>query len=249
MSGYVYCFGVIVAMDAGMYKALSGAVVQMRRLEITSQDLANVNTSGYKGQRLAFNEVLASRFPVSERSGGFVAIGDQRTSLTQGVLQATGSDFHLAVEGDGYFVVRTPQGERYTRHGSFTMAADGTVITPQGDALLSEGGPFQIAEKMEIAADGTITSNEGELGKLRIIRFVKPREAIKEGTNLFKTDPANVQGALNARVFQGNLEQSNVSPIDSMTSLITINRQFEAYQRAMKLMDTATDKMIAEGAR
>jgi flagellar basal-body rod protein FlgF len=236
-------------MDAAMYKALSGAVVQMRRLEITAQDLANVNTSGYKGQRLAFNEVLASRLPVAERSGGFVAVGESRTNLAPGEIQGTGSSFHLAIEGDGYFVVQTPRGERYTRNGSFTMAADGTVITPQGDPLLSDKGPFQIRGKMEVAGDGTISSEEGELGKLRIVRFVDPRQLAKEGANLFRADPKNAKEATGVRVSQGSLEQSNVSPVDSMTSLIALNRQFEAYQRVMKLMDSATDKMITEGAR
>lgn len=232
-----------------MYKALSGAVVQMRRLEITAQDLANVNTSGYKGQRLAFNEVLAGRLPPAERPGGFVAVGDLRTNLAPGEIQGTGSPFHLAIEGDGYFVVKTSRGERYTRHGSFTMAGDGTVITPQGDALLSERGPFQITGKMEVAGDGTIRSEEGEVGKLRIVRFVNPGQLVKEGANLFRTDPANVKETSAVRISQGSLEQSNVSPIDNMTSLIAINRQFEAYQRVMKLMDGATDKMITEGAR
>ena len=232
-----------------MYKALSGAVVQMRRLEIAAQDLANVNTSGYKGQRLAFNEVLASRLGGAERSGGFVAVGEMRTNLAPGEIQGTGSSFHLALEGDGYFVLQTPRGERYTRHGSFTMAPDGTVITPQGDALLSESGPFQTTGKMEIAGDGTITSNEGEVGKLRIVRFVNPLELVKEGANLFRTDPANVRETSAVRVSQGSLEQSNVSTVDNMTALIAINRQFEAYQRVMKLMDAATDKMITEGAR
>jgi flagellar basal-body rod protein FlgF len=236
-------------MDAAMYKALSGAVVQMRRLEIAAQDLANVNTSGYKGQRLAFNEVLASRLAGAERSGGFVAVGEMLTNLAPGEIQGTGSSFHLALEGDGYFVLQTPRGERYTRHGSFTMAADGTVITPQGDALLSAGGPFQITGKMEIADDGTISSSEGEVGKLRIVRFVNPREVVKEGANLFRTDPANVRETSAVRVSQGSLEQSNVSTVDNMTALIAINRQFEAYQRVMKLMDGATDKMITEGAR
>jgi len=232
-----------------MYKALSGAVVQMRRLEITAQDLANVNTSGYKGQRLAFNEILARPLPSDKRSGGFVAVNELRTNLTAGEIVETGSSFHLALEGDGYFAVQTPRGERYTRQGSFTMAADGTVTTPQGDALLSEGKPFQVTGKMEIAPDGTIRSSDGDLGKLRIVRFANPREVAKEGSSLFHTDPNNVQEAPAVRVLQGSLEQSNVSPVDNMTSLIAINRQFEAYQRVIKLMDSATDKMIAEAAR
>jgi flagellar hook-basal body protein len=105
-------------MDAAMYKALSGAIVQMRRLEVAAQDLANVNTTGYKGQRLAFNEVLANRLPGSERPGGLVAVGAQKTNLLPVEINVTGSPFHLAIEGDGFFAVRTARGERYTRNGS-----------------------------------------------------------------------------------------------------------------------------------
>ena len=237
-------------MDAGMYKALSGAVVQMRRLEVAAQDLANVNTSGYKGQRLAFGEVLANRFPRSGRPGGFVHIGDQRTYMAQSDLQYTGNPFNLALEGDGFFVVETSRGERYTRNGNFTLKSDGTVMTSQGEALLGEGGPILITgDKMEVASDGIVHSNEGEVGRIRVVRFRDSRQVVKEGANLFRAEPANVQEAFDVRVFQGSLEQSNVSPIDSMVCLISINRLFESYERAMKLMDGATAKMISEGAR
>ena len=244
-------------MDAAMYKALSGAIVQMRKLEVASQDLANVNTSGYKGQRLAFNEVLAARSPAETRSGGFVAVGDQRTDFLQGHLQVTGNPFHLAIEGEGYFVVETPRGERYTRSGGFTRSADGTVITPQGEPLLGEGGPIQVPNgRMLVGLDGTVQSKNDEVrsendevGKLRIVRFLENRRVVKEGANLLRTDAANVEDIATPRVAQGSLEQSNVSPIDSMVSMITIQRQFEAYERAMRLMDGATEKMIADAGR
>ena len=244
-------------MDAAMYKALSGAIVQMRKLEVASQDLANVNTSGYKGQRLAFNEVLAARLPAETRSGGFVAVGDQRTNFMQGHLQGTGNPFHLAIEGEGYFVVQTPRGERYTRSGGFTMSADGTVITPQGEPLLGEGGPIQVPNgRMIVGLDGTVQSKNDEVrsendevGKLRIVRFLDNRRVVKEGANLLRADAANVEDVATPRIAQGSLEQSNVSPIDSMVSMITIQRQFEAYERAMKLMDGATEKMIADAGR
>ena len=236
-------------MDAAIYKALSGAIAQMHRLEVAAQDLANVNTSGYKGQRLVFSEILANRSATGERPGGLVAVGDQRTNFFQGEVQATGNPFHLAIEGDGFFVVQTVRGERYTRNGNFTLKSDGTIITSQGDALLGAGGPLQVSGgKMQIAADGSVSSSEGDIGKLRIVRFKDPRQAVKEGANLFLSPPTNVQETSDIRVLQGELEQSNVSPIDSMVSLIAIQRQFEAYQRAMALMDSATQRMIADGA-
>jgi flagellar basal-body rod protein FlgF len=237
-------------MDAAMYKALSGAIAQMHKLEVASQDLANVNTSGYKGQRLAFSEVLAARMPAGERSGGLVAVGDQRTNFSQGDLQGTGNPFHLAIDGEGYFVIETPRGERFTRNGGFTLSSDGTVITPQGEALLGEGGPIQITGgRMEVGLDGSVRSDNGEVGKLRIIRFLDTRRVAKEGANLLRTDAANVEDVSTPRIAQGNLEQSNVSPIDSMVSMIAIQRQFEAYERAMRLMDDATDKMITDAGR
>jgi flagellar basal-body rod protein FlgF len=237
-------------MDAAIYKALSGAIAQMRKLEVGSQDLANINTSGYKGQRLAFNEVLAARTTSATRSGGFVAVGAQGTNFLQGELQGTSNPFHLAIDGEGYFVVETPRGERYTRSGGFTLSADGTVITPQGDPLLGEAGVIQLTGgKMDVGLDGTVTSENGEVGKLRIVRFLDGRRLVKEGANLFRSEPGNVEDVAAPRVAQGNLEQSNVSPIDSMVSMITIQRQFEAYERAMKLMDGATQKMIVDAGR
>jgi len=231
-----------------MYKALSGAIVQMHRLEIAAQDLANVSTSGYKGQRLLFSEVLASPSAGRERAGGFVAVGDQRTNFFQGEVQRTANPFHLAIQGDGFFVIRTARGERYTRNGNFSLKSDGTIVSQQGDPLLGESGPLQVTGgKMDVAADGSVSSGEGDVGKLRIVQFVESRQAIKEGANLFSSPAANIREASNAQIMQGDLEQSNVSPIDSMVSLITIQRQFEAYERAMALMDSVTQKMISEG--
>lgn len=237
-------------MDAAIYKALSGAAAQMRSLEVAAQDLANVNTTGYKGQRLAFGEVLARGSAADGRPGGFVAIGEQRTSMAQGAVQGTGDPFNLALEGDGYFVIDTPRGERYTRNGGFSLRGDGTLITAQGEPVLGESGPLVISgNKMEVAADGTVRTDTGEIGRVRIVRFVDSKLAEKEGANLFRTDAANLRDGTGTRVVQGSLEQSNVSPVDSMVSLITIHRQFDAYQRAMKMIDSVTEKMIADAAR
>ena len=115
--------------------------------------------------------------------------------------------------------------------------------------MLGDSGPLQITGgKLEVMADGLLRSEGEEVGKLKIVRFADPRQAVKEGTNLFSAVPTNVREASEVRVMQGGLEQSNVSPIDSMVSMIAIQRQFEAYERAMKLMDSVTEKMIADAA-
>ena len=177
-------------------------------------------------------------------------MGDQRTNFVQGDLQGTSNPFHLAIDGEGYFVVATPRGERYTRSGGFTLSADGTVITPQGEPLLGEGGPIQVTGgKLEVGLDGTVRSENAEVGRLRIVRFLDTRQVTKEGANLLRADAANVEDVAAPKVAQGYLEQSNVSPIDSMVSMISIQRQFEAYERAMKMMDGATQKMISDAGR
>lgn len=242
-------------MDAAMYKALSGSVAQMHHLDVASQDLANVNTSGYKRQRLAFSEVLAQRLAPEDRPGGFVAVAAQRTNLGQGAVEGTGNPFHLALEGDGFFVIQTARGERYTRNGGFTLKSDGTLMTPQGEPVLGDAGPLLISgNKIEVASDGTVRSDEGEIGRLKLVRFIDPAKVSKEGSNLFITERGNVRTASdqatgNARVVQGSLEQSNVSPVDGMISLISIHRQFDSYERIMRLMDSITQKMIASAAQ
>jgi len=156
----------------------------------------------------------------------------------------------LALEGDGYFVIQTPRGERYTRNGSFTLRADGTLITPGGDAVLGEGGPLQLSgASVAVSPDGTVRSDSNEIGKLRLVRFNDGAKAEKEGANLFRSDGANITDTSDARVVQGHLEQSNVGAVDSMVALININRQFESYQRAMKLLDSVTEKMLSDNAR
>jgi flagellar basal-body rod protein FlgF len=237
-------------MDAAMYKALSAAVMQMYRLEVSAQDLSNVNTSGYKGQRLAFQEVLATRAPADARAGGFVAVGEQRTDKLQGHHQSTGNPFHLAIEGDGYFVVESDRGERYTRSGVFSLNPDGVLATSLGEPVLGENGPVQLEDgKLEVGVDGTLRSGAVEIGRLRVERFLNPHAVMREGANLLRSEASNVEVVSIPKVVQGSLEQSNVNPVDSMVSLITIQRGFETYERAMKLMDGVTERTIAESGR
>ena len=234
-------------MNASVYKAVSGAIAQMRRLDITAQDLANVSTSGYKGQRITFAEVLTGSSSASERPGGLVANGEQKTNFNQGEFQTTGNPFHLAINGEGVFAIQTSRGERYTRNGSFTLKADGTLVTAAGDPVLGESGPLQITgSRIQVGVDGTVNSDGSEIGKLRIVRFLNPRLAVKEGTNLFNASPVNIENVAEPTVHQGELEQSNVSAVEGMISLITLHRQFEAYQRAMALIDSMTQKAIAD---
>jgi flagellar basal-body rod protein FlgF len=242
-------------MNAAMYNTVSGSVVQMRRLEVTMQNLAYLNTSGFKGQRLAFSELLAATSG-PERSGGLVAVAEQRTDFSQGEMQPTGNDFDLAIDGEGFFVVQGRQGIRYTRQGNFTISGDGTLVNTFGESVLGEGGPNGEGEpmrisgkKMEVSPEGTVRSEEGEAGRLRVVHFRDPRQLAKEGRGLFRAPDGAAEPAAGYRVLQGNLERANVNSIDAMVGLINLHRQFEAYTKVMQMMDGATSRMLSEGAR
>lgn len=238
-------------MDAALYKALSGSIAQMRRLDVAVQDLSNVNTSGYKGERLAFSEFLAAPGEERERMGGLVTVGKQLTAFSQGQLQQTGNPLDLAIDGEGFFVVETPQGVRYTRQSTFSLSADGTVVTTSGYPLLGEGGPIRITGKeIKVTPDGRVSTEDGEGDQIRVVRFAEANQLIKEGASLFKAPDSLVEEVpAEYSVLQGNVEQANVSPVQAMVALITIQRQFETYERAMKMMDSATERILAEATR
>jgi flagellar basal-body rod protein FlgG len=222
----------------------------MRRLEVAAQNLSNLNTAGYKADGLAFSEVLGGYTRIGAgRPGGLVAIGQQQTNFAQGAVERTGNPFDLAIEGEGFFAVRTPQGVRYTRQGSFRLASDGAVVTPLGYALLGQGGPIRVDDGMEVTPEGVVFSNGAETDRIRVVRFGAPQELKKVGQGLFDDVEGQAREATSFRVLQGNLERSNVNPIETMITLITLNREFESYQRALRLMDDATVKMLNEGAR
>src|SRR5690349_13372625 len=244
-------------MNAAMYKAVSGSVAQMRRLDVATQSLANLKTPSFKGQRIAFSEILSSE-AAAERSGGLVAIAEQRTDFTQGEMQHTGNDFDLALDGQGFFVLGGRSGPRYTREGTFTLAADGTMVNAAGEPVLGEGGPVTehgrpiriSGHKVEVTPEGVVRTEEGEMGRLRVVRFADSRVLSKEARGVYRA-PENLkpESSTEYRVLQGSVEQSNVNPIDAMVTMITLHRQFDAYSKVIQMMDGATARMISEGAR
>lgn len=237
-------------MNAAMYKALSGALVQMRRLETVTQDLANVNTAGYKGERLVFREVLEAPPKLHERIGGQVVVTEQRTDFSTGNLRSTGNPLDLALMGDGFFSVQTPVGVRYTRQGVFSLSVNNTIVTPSGETLLGEAGPIRVdGKKVNITAAGAVLVDGEEIDRLKIVRTEDPRRLVREGSTFFRAEDANLQAAGDTQVVQGSLEDSNVNPIEAMVSLIDIQRQFEAYERAIHTMDSVTEKVVNEAGQ
>ncbi|HJL19604.1 MAG TPA: flagellar basal-body rod protein FlgF [Sandaracinaceae bacterium LLY-WYZ-13_1] len=231
-------------MSDGIYSALSGAVAQQRALDVVANNVANVGTVGYRGDRLAFREAV-SRVEGGPNPDGlrYVSISQMATDDTSGPLTQTGNPLDVALQGDGLFAVRTDDGVRYTRAGSFRMDPEGVLRTPGGHPLLAadpsdpENPEIRVprdAGPVQIGADGTVSVGDEPLARIRIERF-DDGALQKEGLTLFvPRGDARGEPATETQVLQGHLEGANVSPIAGMNELITASRSFEAFQRVIQ---------------
>jgi flagellar basal-body rod protein FlgF len=238
-------------MNAAMYKALSGALVQTRRLEMVTQDLANVNTAGYKGLRLVFREVLEGPQPPNVRIGGQVTLSEQHTNLANGTLHNTGNPLDLALAGDGLFAIQTPNGVRYTRQGAFSLSASHTIVTPTGEQLLGERGPIRVeGAQLLVEPDGSVIVDGADIDRLRIVRPHNGMRLSREGANYFRAKDDELESAVDTtQVLRNTIEDANVNSVEAMVALIDVERQFEAYEHAMRLMDGTTEKVVNEAGK
>lgn len=257
-------------MNSGMYSALSGNLAAMKRLDVIASNLANVGTAGFKQDRMAFESVLAgSQNPPAVPSGQTadpVLLQEHLyTDYSAGALTQTGNTLDLALQGDGYFTVRTPEGVAYTRQGSFRLSADGTLVTANGYPVLSKGGdqpdqgqPIRIdvagqtaGGKPVVDSQGNITLNGEPVASLAIFDFPKPYQLTKAAGALFLAGADAVPqtaGALTT-VSQGALEQSNVDSISAMVQMVETGRYFETCQKAVRSFDDLAAKAVNELAR
>ncbi len=228
-------------MENPSYIALSRQTGLMRQMETVSNNLANMNTTGYKTDRMLFHEYIEeapgeSAEPWDEELS-FVMDQGQWRRTQQGEIQSTGNPLDLALEGQGYFVVDTPQGERYTRDGQFKTNPQGQLVTNQGNPVLSDQGePIVFAPNdtdISIQKDGTVTTNNGPVGQLDVVTFENRQKLDKQAGTLFKTD-RDPQAPQNTNVIQGALEGSNVEPVREMTRMIDIQRSFEAVNNVIQ---------------
>jgi flagellar basal-body rod protein FlgF len=221
-------------MDIPSSVATSRLVAQQRVMEVVAVNIANVNTPGFKAQRVQFSDWLAPlKGTDAPRGDRTIAYTQDRATWREqraGTLTHTGNPFDLGITGDGYFTVRTPQGPRLTRDGRFGLMPDGTVANSAGNALLdSNGKPVSLSStdtQIAIAGDGTVSSENGQLGKIGVVRPIDPMQLAAEGDTLFSsgspTAPVTSPG-----VVQGSMEDSNVQPMLEMTRMMDGLRQFQ----------------------
>ena len=249
-------------MIRGMYSAAAGMLTAARRMEFVTNNLANAQTIGYK-QELTSTATFSEQLLMQQLgSEGTPAIGPLATATvaeapkidfeTMGAIQETGRDLDVAPEGPGFFVVQGQAGERYTRDGSFTRDALGRLTTSEGDPVLGEAGPITIpGGRIVIDSDGTINVEGQAIDRLRVVEFGPDQPLQKVGNNQFA--PRNEGdlpfAAVGTNVRQHHVEGSNVDLAVAQTTMLGLQRAYQANQRAIQYQDELTGRAVNEIAK
>jgi flagellar basal-body rod protein FlgF len=246
-------------MVDGVGKLAKDMSVKILRQELIANNLANVNTPGFKTQR-AFSTLLKKSMdaeaaqmgeapgaaaPKALAGGGEKTVGIY-TSFEQGRIEYTHRSLDLAIDGEGFFVVGTPFGERFTRSGSFTLTEAGMLATYGGNLVMGAGGPIAVqGEEVEVTPDGAVVVDGEEVDTLRVVAFFDPENLDRQG-NTFASNIAQHQDVdfTRTQIIQGALERSNVNPIDEMVDMISLHRGFETDQRSITLQIEASKKLL-----
>lgn len=281
-------------MIRGLYTGASGMVVQMHRLDTIANNLANVDLNGYKRDTAinkAFPEILIRRMnddgmfvfslgsidttPIVGKLGTGAELNEVFTVFTQGSLKQTENPFDLALEGEGFLSVLLPDGERYTRNGSFLLNDEGYLVTKQGEFILGENGPIKVKKNnFIIDQDGVIYQNATYSGderrlvsleenewenlervdRLKIVEFKRLRYLKKMGNSFWRdteeSGPAEIAvGDRRPKVRQGFLESSNVNVVTEMVRMIEVQRTYEANQKMIQTQDSLLGRLINEALR
>lgn len=236
-------------MENTLLIGLSRQVTLERQMDVIANNVANVNTNGFKVDRTLFEEFLTSRahqdnFVGRDRRISFVQDRGTFKDFSQGAMEATNNPLDVSIEGNGFLVVQTPAGERYTRDGGLQINNQGQLVNAAGHPVLGASGPivFQQTDKqVNIAADGNVTVVEGNgrtdsvRGKLRIVSFADAQKLVKEGANLYSAGQgAAAQPDTKSTVRQGFIEKSNVNSVAEMSRLIEVTRAYTSISQMLQ---------------
>lgn len=230
-------------MENAQLISLSRQIALERQMDVVANNIANINTTGFKAEKILFEQYL---MPVAEDRN--FAWPDQPLSYTQdwatmhdlgrGAMVQTGNPLDLALNGDGFLTVMTPAGERWTKAGSLQIDSEGTLVDVNGYPVLADGSEVQFdpgETDIAIAADGTISTAAGPKGRLQIVEFANAQELTREGSNLFAG--GTPFPATNTQVAQGFIERSNVSGVSEMSQMIRVSRSYQSLASLMQRQD------------
>jgi flagellar basal-body rod protein FlgG len=247
-------------MVRGLYLAGTGMLVQRSKMDVITNNITNVNTLGYKQDALlsrSFRDMLISRMndpavlnQTSEVGplGTGTHIDEITTSFAQGTPQQTGLATDLCITGDGFFVVNTAQGERYTRAGNFSLDGEGYLVDASGNRVQGDGGDIQLeSDRFYVGEGGNIVNLDtgAEVGTLKIVTFEDPQNLRKQGDNLFfNYGGAGAQDAETVSVMQGYIETSNVNTAQEMVDMIITTRAYETSQSVARMIDETLELAV-----
>ncbi len=236
-------------MDSGFYAACTGLLAQTDALDLTAGNLANLNTTGYKGQLQFYRSLEASMgnhrlTSLNQAVNNYGVLGGAAVDLKTGEFQKTGNDLDLAMEGAGWFVVNTPAGARYTRDGSFHTDAAGRLLTTTGDTVMGEQGPVDLpGGPITVSSDGTVSQNGAVVATLKLVTFKDSTTLAPEGNSYYQAPAGSEQPAADPRLTQGSLESSNMNPISGTIGLMTLERHAQLLEQALSIFHSVFNNL------
>lgn len=218
-------------------------VARARQQDVTANNLANAGTSGYKRQSLFLRRLNEASAPADKP---WLQPFDEGlyTDFSQGAIESTSNPFDLAIDGEGFFVVATPEGDRYTRNGSLTRSATGELVTSDGYALSGDGGSIALPQgDLFVSVDGVVSVDTQVVGTIRIVRFKNPQTLQVVGKTYYSSSEPP-EADTTSRVRQGFLERSNLDPITEMVNMMSAFRYFETAQKAVQIQDETLGRTV-----
>jgi flagellar basal-body rod protein FlgF len=211
----------------------------MQALDVITNNLSNVSTPGFKKSVANFSSSLDSASQARGAQGiNYSSIHSVAPDMSNGTVIETGKSLHMAIRGEGFFQVQSESGVFYTRQGNFSLDEDGFLLTPNGYQVMGEGGPIVLGTdetEITLSRDGTITTEDGEAGRLVLYTFDDPSQLARMKDGMFRApDGMPAVAVEHPDIMQGRLEGSNVSVLEEMAQMISGNRYFESYEKAMK---------------
>ncbi|MEK9673508.1 MAG: flagellar basal-body rod protein FlgF [Rhodospirillaceae bacterium] len=243
-------------METTSVIAASRQGAMRRQLEVVANNLANMSTNGYKAGDMMFVEhIVRSKGGESLITPKLTYTRDiaTRTNYSDGAIETTDNPLDLAIRNDGFFVVRDKNNNRFfTRNGQFKLSAEGQIVTQEGYAVLAAGGqPINVGptdSEIHVGRDGVISTNNGQLGKIQVVKFDN-LQRLKQTSGTLFTSETQPQDVANPEVIQGALEGSNVEPITEMAKMIDLHRNYESVKAFIEREDERQRAMIRDLAR
>lgn len=232
-------------MDTTTYATLGRQSGLMREMQVVANNIANLSTTGFRREGVVFAEHIrrledAPSLSMARASG-------RQIDLTQAGMSETGGSWDFAIQGSGFFLIETPQGQQLTRAGSFTPSAEGELVTPDGHRLLDEGGaPVFVppdARTTALAQDGTLAADGVPIARIGLWQPTDPNALLHQAGTLYSA-PSGVEPAEGAVLFQGFVEDSNVNPVSEIARMIEVQRAYEMGQKLLERDDERVRSVI-----